>query len=518
MAAPTQNKKPTSFLSRLFQNRSFFNQFFVQFLSVVLLISLTAGTSGDSDQRSFRAWKWQEVNENAKWSARAGLQVVNHNDNFYVIGGRTPINPAFLPFPVPGASDIWGDVWKSNDYGKTWKQVLATDNVNHWPARAYFQAVNDDNYMYILGGQNFNVVPNPAPPPAFPPFIAQSDFFNDVWRSEDGENWEQMTAAAPWEGRAGLSAVMFQGEIYVMGGSVNDDSSIVGPGGPARIYFNDVWKSENGSDWVQLTDSASWAPRAGGIAVVKDDYLYMIGGEDGFICNPTTPRCPPYFNDVWRTQDGANWELMTAEAEWISRPGHQVVVSEGRLVLFGGFGLGFDITMPANPMDVWVSNDGSQWKQVSSSPWNATGPADIKYDFDAVAVPAKKGQRAAIYSFGGDRETFDFADSLNYLNVDNDVWRYALPDKSDKQNLSLRQNSPNPFHSSTKFSFDLVEAAHVTIEIYDTEGNFIAEVASKNLKGGFHEYEWKALEKDGIYIAKIWAGEESQTIRMILKK
>lgn len=32
-----------------------------------------------------------------------------------------------------------------------------------------------------------------------------------------------------------------------------------------------------------------------------------------------------------------------------------------------------------------------------------------------------------IYTFVGDRETFDFEDPTNYLHVDNDVWRYALP-------------------------------------------------------------------------------------------
>jgi hypothetical protein len=46
------------------------------------------------------------------------------------------------------------------------------------------------------------------------------------------------------------------------------------------------------------------------------------------------------------------------------------------------------------------------------------GPEDIKYDFAALAA------HGMIYTFGGDRETFDFFDLTNYLNVDNDVWRY----------------------------------------------------------------------------------------------
>lgn len=91
--------------------------------------------------------------------------------------------------------------------------------------------------MYVLGGQNFEAVPNPNP--SGPPFISTSEFFNDVWRSRDGVNWTQMTSDAAWAGRAGLSSVVFNGEIYVLGGSFNDDAAVIG-GQPERVYFNDI--------------------------------------------------------------------------------------------------------------------------------------------------------------------------------------------------------------------------------------------------------------------------------------
>jgi hypothetical protein len=65
---------------------------------------------------------------------------------------------------------------------------------------------------------------------------------------------------------------------------------------------------------------------------------------------------------------------------------------------------------------------------VSDSPWNASSPDDIKYDFDVLVVQGGAGgSRPSIYTFGGDRETFNFADPTNYLRVDNDVWRFAPP-------------------------------------------------------------------------------------------
>jgi hypothetical protein len=79
-------------------------------------------------------------------------------------------------------------------------------------------------------------------------------------------------------------------------------------------------------------------------------------------------------------------------------------------------------------MDVWVSKDGALWQLVSDSPWNAASPDDIKYDFDVLVVQGGAGgSRPSIYTFGGDRETFNFTDPTNYLRVDNDVWRFSPP-------------------------------------------------------------------------------------------
>jgi hypothetical protein len=108
-----------------------------------------------------------------------------------------------------------------------------------------------------------------------------------------------------------------------------------------------------------------------------------------------------------------------------------VVVVYDHFVLFGGFGLSPDPSnpfRPANPMDIWTSRDGAHWRQVSETPWNARSPADIKYDFKALFVATGKlNLRQQVLSFGGDRETFNFADPFNWQRVDNDVWRYAWP-------------------------------------------------------------------------------------------
>ena len=373
---------------------------------------------------------WTQVLPNGsepepRWSARAGLQAVTLGDTVYVMGGRVPNAPPPPPAQgVPGDSTLLNDVWSSTNRGTTWKQLSPTGAASMWSPRAYFAAVTKGKYMYVLGGQDFSVTTNPCPPPAVaptcPPFVSKSQFFNDVWRSKDGVTWRQMTAAAPWEGRAGLSAAVLDGAIYVFAGSVNDDSAIVG-GPPARKYFNDVWRSrDNGRSWKQVNGDAPWSKRAGAATVVKGGHIYLLGGEVGFTCPPGQANCAlPYFNDVWRSKNGRSWKRVTPAAGWSPRPGHKCEVLQGKIICFGGFGL------PTNPTDAWWSGSGRTWKKLTGTAWNAKSGDEIKYDFDSAVIRDRRG-RAAIYTFGGDRETFDFGDPKNHLRVDNDVWRLTL--------------------------------------------------------------------------------------------
>ncbi|MDH3682622.1 MAG: hypothetical protein OEV40_22025 [Acidimicrobiia bacterium] len=400
-------------------------------LSMLLVAGACSSETVSAPAVDVASYRWTLTVDDAPWGGRAGLRVVELDGSLFLLGGRTPREST-----IPGDSDIWADVWRSDDLGRTWDAVLAGDDPAPWPARAYFQAVVKDGAVFVLGGQDFGLQPNPfcalleqglEPPPSLgidpdapcPEFLPTSEFYNDVWSSTDGQTWEQMTGSAPWQGRAGLSAVVVDDHLYVLGGSRNDDASIIGADGPQRVYFNDVWRSTDGVEWELMTDDAPWEPRAGASVVAHRGAIWLFGGEAGFTCEPT-PGCePPYFNDVWRSTDGANWEEVSPAAAWSPRPGHQCEVLGNDFVCFGGFGL------EENPMDVWFSADGMQWAELAAPPWNAATSDDIRYDFDSIAVDTEEGP--IILTFGGDRETFDFGDPDNYLRIEDDVWRLAAP-------------------------------------------------------------------------------------------
>ena len=426
----------------------------------LLLISLAFAVSnsasagnGPKGGPSFVDYEWTEVvatdfSTTERWEPRAGLQAVELHNELFVIAGRTPS-------PVPGnpfASVIHGDVWVSTDLGETWVELLEdAESVGLWKNRAYFEAVTKGGYIYILGGQNFTTfIPDP-------PFVLPSEFFKDVWRSEDGVDWELMTDDAEWaklpketvfpgppcgapatQGRAGLSAVSFKGKLWVLGGSQGDDLSI-NAGPDCRQVFNDVWYSQDGSEWRLATDDAPWEARAGGVALVKGGWLYFMGGEKGFTGEDD------YFNDVWRTKDGRNWEEVTGPegAGWSPRPGHKCSVVANHFVCMGGFAAldPFPPNFDTNPSDIWISKDGANWEKVSNSPWNndpsysdcifADPPElpiicdNVRYDFDILTVSGGEGgMKPSIFTFGGDREIFVPIPG-NEFRIENDVWRYS---------------------------------------------------------------------------------------------
>ncbi len=118
----------------------------------LVFIFMTVATVAAKGGLDFSSYEWTEVNGYADWEPRAGLQVVELRNQFYLMGGRTP-NPPTLP-PVPGMP--FGAC-----LGKTRarQEEVQTDDTTHWPARAYFQAVT--HRSICAGWAKLPVIDNP---------------------------------------------------------------------------------------------------------------------------------------------------------------------------------------------------------------------------------------------------------------------------------------------------------------------------------------------------------------------
>jgi hypothetical protein len=90
--------------------------------------------------------------------------------------------------------------------------------------------------------------------------------------------------------------------------------------------------------------------------------------------------------------------------------------------------------------------------------------------------------------------------------------------------FALTQNYPNPFNPTTSIRFDLPEATHVSLLIYNSMGQQIRTLLSENKDAGYYSVLWDAKNDKGhqvgagVYLYRVIAGNYIDTKKMILMK
>ena len=185
-----------------------------------------------------------------------------------------------------------------------------------------------------------------------------SDHDMGIYNSDDGVNWIKQLDLVPWEKRYESILVEFKGKLWLMGG-IKDTYAPVG--------FNDIWSSEDGINWIREIQYASWQER-GAIhgSVVLNGALYIIGGGIIGEQSSTNYELLTEYNDVWKTTDGINWQRILRNAPWPPRLYHSIVAYNGVMyVIAGSVGKGATLSN-----EVWKSTDGISWEQVKHSFWS----------------------------------------------------------------------------------------------------------------------------------------------------
>jgi hypothetical protein len=83
----------------------------------------------------------------------------------------------------------------------------------------------------------------------------------------------------------------------------------------------------------------------------------------------------------------------------------------------------------------------------------------------------------------------------------------------------LEQNYPNPFNPSTTIRYSIPEASFVTLKIYNTLGQEVAQLVSEQRSPGTYIEKWDATGfVSGVYYYQLQTGSYSQTKKLILLK
>lgn len=288
-----------------------------QFLIPLFLLLLASSLFAEDKQ-----FEWVKESAQAPWQARDSQGELVFQDKIWLFGGW------FNSYEAPPR-----DVWNSAD-GKKWNLVTKQAP---WLHSDLPMSVTFDNQMWIMGGwYNGRLDGHSAS--------------NQVWSSTDGKNWKQVTAYAGWSPRLASGIVNFKGKMWILGGTEN-------------YYFgnnhhlkNDVWSSSDGKKWELVTPDAGWAPRAYHQAVVHDGKIWVMGGGN---------YVPEYqaLHDVWCSEDGKTWTEVTKAAPWHERLWFSAVAYRDHLWVLGGW----SNNPSRNWGDVWYSKDGKNWNQLRTS-------------------------------------------------------------------------------------------------------------------------------------------------------
>ena len=87
------------------------------------------------------------------------------------------------------------------------------------------------------------------------------------------------------------------------------------------------------------------------------------------------------------------------------------------------------------------------------------------------------------------------------------------------ESFSLSQNFPNPFSTTTRINYTIIEYSSVTLKLYDFLGREVATLVNEEKSPGNYEVVFEgSYLPDGIYFYRLQAGSSSETRKMTISK
>ena len=255
----------------------------------------------DWDMRTLNAAFVTSFNGNTRLGTE---EIVGFNGLLYLTGGNTDYSYSSS-----------NEVWESLD-GADW--TVMTLNAEFTPRSGGHGFLSFQNRLWVIGG------------------TGPHGLLNDVWSSSDGITWYESVANAPWSTREAFGCVVFNGAMWVIGGSANTGDPNVTNG-----MATDAWYSTDGTNWTMATADTGFIPRGFFRAFTYNNRMFIVGGYDGLGVG---------LPDTWSTGDGVTWvqsagtNIPTRYSYALAQPSDSIVVLMG----------GYDGSVGTYTNDVWA--------------------------------------------------------------------------------------------------------------------------------------------------------------------
>jgi len=88
-----------------------------------------------------------------------------------------------------------------------------------------------------------------------------------------------------------------------------------------------------------------------------------------------------------------------------------------------------------------------------------------------------------------------------------------------RSGIRLEQSYPNPAQSSAIIEFNLNQAGHAVLKIYNQLGQEVAKLVDQELKAGKHVVRWEGVEaSSGVYYYQLQTPEGTETKKLVLMR
>jgi hypothetical protein len=319
-------------------------------------------------------YEWMQVTEKAAFAPRDGAGALVFGGRMWLLGGWNRVDKTNFPRVCNN------EVWSSQD-GADWTLEkpgtfgnASFDPATDWEGRHCAGYAVFQDRMWIVGGDT-----------------NQGHYHYDVWNSVDGKTWNHVNQGhrVPWGPRALYYTCVFRDRIWVLGGQTMPSFAPAGD-----RFYDDVWNTQDGIDWERVVPRQPYWPQRGliGGSVVFQDRMWVLGG--GTYDTPGQPE-RKYYNDVWSSADGVNWECHLENAPWSRRQFHETAVFDDRMWVMEGALSPDSKDIPdasdvvsrhpdqagwislQNSNDVWYSADGVNWSELPNTPWAPRHAASV---------------------------------------------------------------------------------------------------------------------------------------------
>lgn len=361
------------------------------------------------------------------------------------------------------------------------------------------------------------------------------------WKTDNlGETW---TEAKLWNGTAEGWTALFAERVHCKGNTVYVEAAVTSTDF-AHLYFTVTKSEDGGATWSSWTSASDWPSLSDGyddigtidgrvahdfVVDANNNYHILFSGID------TTSGA---FSILHLSSNNGSWDVekiadrtnsfitgFSALSQMdnelfasISQDRNSIMVKWVDAPVEGDsagdiFLKGWSNGMWYETMNVTQTNSGTKQREMQTH----IAPRFMKDGNAANVVIMKTTQLADV----PDSDLDDTAPtSIWGANVMyNFITGVTEREPGVPTNFALHANYPNPFNPSTTISYDIANAANVSLNVYDITGKEVATLFNGYQAAGKYKVEFNAsILASGLYLMKLQAGEFVTTQKIMLSK